>query len=126
DHYRGHTAELAELLTAEMGSPITFSRNLQIPIAQMILEYFIGLTSEYEFEERRTGRSLPTMVIKEPVGVVAAIAPWNFPQALMMMKVAPALLAGCSVVAKPSPETALDALALAAIFDVAGLPEGVL
>ena len=126
DRYRAHTVELAELLTSEMGSPITFSKNVQIPIAQMILEYFIGLAADYEFEEQRTGRSLPTTVIKEPVGVVAAIAPWNFPQALMMMKVAPALLAGCSVVAKPSPETALDALALAAIFDEAGLPEHVL
>lgn len=126
DDYRRSTGEMAELLSAEMGSPITFARTLQIPIAQMILEYFVGLAADFEFEERRTGRSLPTTVVKEPGGVVAAIAPWNFPQALMMMKVAPALLAGCSVVAKPSPETALDALALAAIFDRAGLPDGVL
>lgn len=118
--------ELADLITAEMGSPITFSRNAQGPIAQHILAYFIQLGSTFRFEQAREGLSLPALVVHDPVGVVAAIAPWNYPQALLMMKIAPALVAGCTVVAKPSPETAIDGLVLAEVFDEAGLPPGVL
>ena len=118
--------ELAQLITAEMGSPITFSRNAQGPIAQHILNYYIALGAQFPFEQAREGLSLPALVVHEPVGVVAAIAPWNYPQALLTMKLAPALVAGCTVVAKPSPETALDGLVLAEIFAEAGLPPGVL
>ncbi|HVW32908.1 MAG TPA: aldehyde dehydrogenase family protein, partial [Acidimicrobiia bacterium] len=118
--------DLAQLITAEMGSPITFSRTAQGPIAQHILNYYIALGADFPFEQTREGRSLPALVVFDPVGVVAAIAPWNYPQALLTMKVAPALVAGCTVVAKPSPETALDGLAYAEIFAEAGLPPGVL
>lgn len=118
--------ELAELITAEMGSPITFSRNAQGPIAQHVLGYFAALGRQFEVEQKRTSLSLPAMVIHDPSGVVAAIAPWNYPQALLLMKIAPALVAGCTVVAKPSPETAIDGLVLAEVFDEAGLPPGVL
>jgi betaine-aldehyde dehydrogenase len=124
--YSERAEELASLITAEMGSPITFSRKAQGPIAQHILNYFIQLGSVFEFEQRREGLSLPALVVHDPVGVVAAIAPWNYPQALLIMKIAPALVAGCTVVAKPSPETAIDGLVLAEIFDEAGLPPGVL
>ena len=65
-----------------------------------------------------------TLVVREPVGVVGTIAAWNFPQAILMFKVAPALLAGCTVVVKPATETSLDALLLAEILDAAGLPPG--
>ncbi|GAA5063568.1 betaine-aldehyde dehydrogenase [Thermocatellispora tengchongensis] len=124
--YAARAGELAELITAEMGSPITFSRQAQGPIAQHILTYFIRLGKRFEFEQARTGLSLPALVVHDPSGVVAAIAPWNYPQALLLMKIAPALVAGCTVVAKPSPETAIDGLVLAEIFDEAGLPPGVL
>ncbi|MFI5957573.1 aldehyde dehydrogenase [Cryptosporangium sp. NPDC051539] len=124
--YARRSGELAELITAEMGSPITFSRNAQGPIARHILNYFVQRGRRFETEQQRIGLSLPAVVLHEPVGVVAAIAPWNYPQALMLMKIAPALVAGCTVVAKPSPETALDGLVLAEIFAEAGLPPGVL
>ncbi len=124
--YAEHSNEIAELITAEMGSPITFSRNAQGPIAQHVLAYFTALGDRFEVEQQRTALSTPTTVIHDPAGVVAAIAPWNYPQALLLMKIAPALVAGCTVVAKPSPETALDGLLLAQIFDEAGLPPGVL
>ncbi|MGE0218464.1 aldehyde dehydrogenase [Mycolicibacterium sp.] len=124
--YAERSGELAELITAEMGSPITFSRNSQGPIAQHILNYFIELGKTFEFEQHRTALSTPALVVHDPVGVVAAIAPWNYPQALLLMKIAPALVAGCTVVAKPSPETAIDGLVLAEVFDEAGLPPGVL
>jgi aldehyde dehydrogenase (NAD+) len=124
--YAERADELAELITAEMGSPITFSRNAQGPIAQHILAYFTQLGTRFEVEQERTGLSLPALVVHDPCGVVAAIAPWNYPQALLLMKIAPALIAGCTVVAKPSPETAIDGLVLAEIFDEAGLPPGVL
>jgi betaine-aldehyde dehydrogenase len=124
--YAERATELAELITAEMGSPITFSRNAQGPIAQHILAYFTALGKQFEVVQERTGLSLPALVVHDPSGVVAAIAPWNYPQALLLMKIAPALVAGCTVVAKPSPETAIDGLVLAEIFDEAGLPPGVL
>lgn len=124
--YAANSDLIAELVTAEMGSPITFSRNAQGPIAQHILAYYAALGDRFEVEQQRTELSSPATVIHDPAGVVAAIAPWNYPQALMLMKIAPALVAGCTVVAKPSPETALDGLLLAQIFEEAGLPPGVL
>jgi aldehyde dehydrogenase (NAD+) len=124
--YAERAGELAELITAEMGSPITFSRNAQGPIAQHVLNYFVALGKQFEVEQAREGLSLPALVVHDPAGVVAAIAPWNYPQALLLMKIAPALVAGCTVVAKPSPETAIDGLVLAEVFDEAGLPPGVL
>jgi aldehyde dehydrogenase (NAD+) len=124
--YAEKAGDLAELITTEMGSPIAYSKRMQAPIAKVILEYNIGIAKDYPFEEERTGRSLPTRVIKKPVGVVAAITPWNVPQAAMMIKLAPALLAGCTVVAKPGPETSQDAFAMAELFDTAGFPPGVI
>jgi betaine-aldehyde dehydrogenase len=126
DLYPDSMEEIAQLITTEMGSPITYSRRLQAPVAKVMLDYFITLGKDYPFEEEREGRSLPTRVIKNPVGVVVAIAPWNAPQGTMMVKLAPALLAGCTVVAKPGPETALDALTTAELFDAAGFPPGVI
>ncbi len=124
--YASRSDELAYLITAEMGSPISYSRSHQGPMAQHILDYYTKLGEEFIFDQRREGRSAPALVLHDPVGVVAAIAAWNYPQALLIMKIAPALVAGCTVVAKPAPETAIDGLVLAEIFDEAGLPPGVL
>jgi betaine-aldehyde dehydrogenase len=125
DLYSDKYEDIAQLITAEIGSPIMFSRHAHVPIAKMMLDYYVGLAKDYPFEETREGRSLAARVIKEPVGVCVAIAPWNFPQAAMMLKLAPALIAGCTVVAKPGSETAQDALAMAELFDAAGFPPGV-
>jgi acyl-CoA reductase-like NAD-dependent aldehyde dehydrogenase len=117
---------LAELVTEEMGCPITLSRWMQGGVPRMILDAFLELAPEYPFTSLRRARTGNALVTREPVGVVAAVVPWNTPQSATMMKVAPALLAGCTVVLKPAPETPLDAYLLAEMFQEAGLPDGVL
>ena len=93
-----------------------------------MLRYYADLVESTPVEEQRTSQPLPgtTLVRREPIGVVAAIAPWNFPAVLSMFKIAPALAAGCTVVLKPSPETSLDAYILAEAAIAAELPAGVL
>ena len=93
----------------------------------MIFNYYADLASTFAFDEVRTGLLSPqVLVTKEPVGVVGAIAPWNVPLFIAAAKLAPSLVAGCTVVYKPAPETPFDAFRLAEIFDEAGLPKGVL
>jgi aldehyde dehydrogenase (NAD+) len=117
------SAEMAALITEEMGSPITFSQLGQTGQAQAVYSYFAG--SGYEQEEERPGMLGPVTVRREPVGVVAAIVPWNVPQFIIALKLAPALVAGCTVVVKPAPETPLDSYPLAEMLTEAGVPRGV-
>ncbi len=118
---------LAEIITQEMGTPILFSQLAQVGAPMMIFNYFAELGGTYATDAVRTGILSPeVLVTKEPVGVVGAIAPWNVPLFLAAAKLAPALLAGCTVVFKPAPETPLDAFRLAEIFVECGLPKGVL
>ncbi|TDD75044.1 aldehyde dehydrogenase [Actinomadura darangshiensis] len=123
--YAERQQEMADLVTAEMGSPIMFSVFGQAAIPQMVLQYYVDLAGTYTWEEERQGMLGPVTVAQEPVGVVAAIVPWNVPQFTLMLKLAPALIAGCTVVAKPSPETPLDSYLLAEWIREAGIPEGV-
>ncbi|MGC9538904.1 aldehyde dehydrogenase [Streptomyces sp. UG1] len=119
--------ELARLVTRQNGMPIAMSPIFNAHSPAAILRYYAGLARTLEWEERRpafTGGT--TLVRREPVGVVGAIVPWNYPQALAMMKIAPALAAGCTVVLKPALETSLDAYVLAEAATEAGLPPGVL
>lgn len=125
DLYAAASETMAELITGEMGSPIAFSRSAQVGSALGSLDSAIAVAESYPWEEQRKGRRGDVVVRREPVGVVAAIVPWNVPQFITMNKVAPALLAGCSVVLKPSPEAPLDALLLAELVEQAGLPAGV-
>ena len=119
--------DMAEIITREMGSPITFSGMGQVMAPMMIFNYYAELAKSYAFDEVRTGVLNPqVLVTKEPVGVVGAIAPWNVPLFIAAAKLAPSLVAGCTVVYKPAPETPLDAFRLAEIFAEAGLPKGVL
>ncbi len=119
--------DMAEIITREMGSPITFSGMGQVLAPTMIFNYYADLAGTYAFDEVRTGVLNPqVLVTKEPVGVVGAIAPWNVPLFIAAAKLAPSLVAGCTVVYKPAPETPLDAFRLAEIFEQAGLPKGVL
>jgi aldehyde dehydrogenase (NAD+) len=115
--------EMAELITAEMGSPISFSQIGQVGQAQAVYGYFGALSVDWE--EERAGMLGPVTVRREPVGVVAAIVPWNVPQFIIALKLAPALLAGCTVVIKPAPETPLDGYLLGEMLDEAGVPKGV-
>jgi aldehyde dehydrogenase (NAD+) len=126
DHLRSRLAEIAQLITAEMGSPITFSNRIQAPVPLMLLDYYRELAATFPFEEHRAGLSGPALILREPVGVVGQIVPWNAPLVLTMVNLAPALIAGCTVMVKPAPETPLDAYLLAEAAMAADLPPGVL
>jgi acyl-CoA reductase-like NAD-dependent aldehyde dehydrogenase len=124
--YAERRREMAELITAEMGAPISFSKLAQATLPVAIVNAFVDIAAGYRWDESRPGAfGGEILVRREPVGVVAAIVPWNMPQFLIAGKLAPALLAGCAVVVKPAEETPLDALLLAELVEQAGLPEGV-
>jgi aldehyde dehydrogenase (NAD+) len=118
-----HTSELC---TREMGAPIAFSRHGNGLLPAAVLRYYAALVQKVDMEEIRPSASGHTIVRREPVGVVGAIVPWNAPQVLAVAKLAPALAAGCAVVLKPAPETALDARVFGEAAAEAGLPSGVL
>jgi aldehyde dehydrogenase (NAD+) len=113
--------ELARLIAQEVGMPLKMSSRIQagLPIANFA--NYAKLLREFSFEQR-VGNSL---VVREPVGVVAAITPWNYPLHQITLKVAPALAAGCTVVLKPSEIAPFNAFALAEVIEAAGLPKGV-
>ncbi len=113
--------EIAELITAELGMPIKLSQRIQAGLPVAVLDSYIQLLESYEFSER-IGKST---IHKEPVGVVAAITPWNFPLHQLMIKVAAALAAGCTIVVKPSELAPLNAFVLAEIVESCGFPPGV-
>src|SRR5271165_2054259 len=120
-------ADMATIISTEMGSPVSWAQLGQVLAPTMVFNYYAGLADTFAFDEVRSGVLNPEVLVsKEPVGVVGAIAPWNVPLFIASAKLAPALLAGCTVVYKPAPETPLDAFRLAEIFSDAGLPDGVL
>ncbi len=121
---QSRSEELAQLITKEMGSTITFSTLAQVPAPLAFLRYYSDLARDFQFDEIRTAGGT-SIVTHEPVGVVGAIVPWNTPLLTTMLKVAPALAAGCSVVLKPAPASPLDAFVLAEALHEAGLPAGV-
>jgi betaine-aldehyde dehydrogenase len=117
--------ELAEVLTDEVG--VVYKSNVANNHgAVMLLNYYADMADKEGLEEVRVALKGPVTVRHEPVGVVAAIVPWNGPFFLLLLKVAPALAAGCTIVAKPAPETPLSAYYLAQAAEAAGLPPGVL
>ncbi|MFK8016435.1 MAG: aldehyde dehydrogenase [Gammaproteobacteria bacterium] len=128
-----HIDELAELETLDQGKPLAVGRWAEIPGAAEQFRYFAGLCSKLEssvipssIAYQPPGKRVHAYTLNEPVGVVAAITPWNSPLVLMSMKIAPALCAGCSVVLKPAEDTSLTALRLGELCIEAGLPAGVL
>jgi aldehyde dehydrogenase (NAD+) len=124
--YAAAIPDMAAVITEEMGSPITFSNLAQSPAPWMMLNTFLQVAAEYPWEERRQGAIGGEIIVRrEPVGVVAAIVPWNVPQFVTMSKLAPALIAGCTIIVKPSPETPLDGFKLAELLEQAGIPKGV-
>jgi aldehyde dehydrogenase (NAD+) len=123
---RNRAASAAELVSRENGMPIKQSRAVNGAFPAALLEYYAALIAKSEPEEIRPSRIGHTIVRRDPVGVVGAIIPWNYPLALAAMKIAPALAAGCPIVLKPSPETSLDAVFLGEAAIEAGLPPGVL
>ncbi len=116
----------SKLVSQENGMPITLSSMFNGAAPGMLLQMYAELIKTLPLEEVRKSPSGSTIVRREPVGVVGAITPWNYPQVLAMFKIAPALAAGCTIVLKPSPETALDSYVFGDAAQEAGLPPGVL
>lgn len=126
DAIMAHQEPLARLMTLEQGKPLAEAMG-EVAYGANFIEYYA------EEAKRMAGETLPShgadkrlLVVREPVGVVAAITPWNFPLAMITRKVGPALAAGCTVVIKPAEATPLTALALAKLAEDVGLPAGVL
>jgi aldehyde dehydrogenase (NAD+) len=120
-----HTEEFAQIITAEMGAPISQSRAIQVPNPIRILDAYLQTAITYPFRSVRRSENGQALVLREPVGVVAAVVPWNVPLSLTLQKLAPALIAGCTVVLKPAPETPLDAYLVAQLLEESGCPPGV-
>lgn len=126
DLIMAHSDELAQILTREQGKPLEEARG-EIVYGAGFVEFFA------EQAKRIYGETIPSqkpdsriVIIKQPIGVVGAITPWNFPNAMITRKVTPALAAGCTAVVKPAENTPLSALALAVLAERAGIPKGVL
>jgi succinate-semialdehyde dehydrogenase / glutarate-semialdehyde dehydrogenase len=117
--------DLGAILTAEMGKPLAEAKG-EVAYGASFIEWF-GEEAKRVYGETIPGhqRDKRIMVIKQPIGVAASITPWNFPNAMIARKVAPALAAGCGFVARPAAETPLSALALAVLAERAGVPAGV-
>jgi len=124
-HLRARRRELAELSVDEAGIPVCFAHARENgPIA--IFEYYANLAREFPFREARRGALAEALVVREPIGVVAAIVPFNGPLMSATAKIAPSLAAGCPIVFKSAPETPLDGFAIADAAEAVGLPPGVL
>jgi aldehyde dehydrogenase (NAD+) len=118
--------EIARLETLHNGKPIFESRQIEVPAAAECFQYFAGWADKIHGETIPVKGNYLTYTLREPIGVVAAIVPWNFPLLLTAWKVAPALACGNTVIIKPASQTPLTALALAEIAQEVGLPPGVL
>jgi acyl-CoA reductase-like NAD-dependent aldehyde dehydrogenase len=124
--YGDRRSEMAALITSEIGAPISFAQRAQVALPWTMMNAFCDLAEAYPWREARPGLYGSDIAIRrEPVGVVAAIVPWNMPQFLIVTKLIPALLAGCTMVLKPAPESPLNALLLAEMIAESGLPDGV-
>ncbi|WCO69186.1 aldehyde dehydrogenase [Iamia majanohamensis] len=117
---------IAELISTENGCPVSWSLMGQVFAATMVADQYVGLADSYPFTDMRAGMMGPSEVRQVPIGVAAGIIPWNVPLFLSMLKLAPAMIAGCTMVLKPAPEAPLDAYVLAQVLTDAGLPPGVL
>ncbi len=113
--------ELARLITSEVGTPIDYSRMAMVGTPRVVARSYSKILLDFEWEEEIRN----SLVVKEPIGVVGMITPWNFPLHQIIGKVAPAIAAGCTMVLKPSKEAPLNAFVLAEILHEIGLPRGV-
>jgi aldehyde dehydrogenase (NAD+) len=126
DELESRAAETASRVTQQNGMPIVVAEQFEGGFPPLLLRYYSQMVVD-QAEERRAGMLGGTaVVLREPIGVVGAIVPWNVPQGITFLKIAPALAAGCTVVLKPAPETVLDAFLMAEAAKAAGLPDGVL
>jgi len=124
---QARSQDLADTISAENGSPKQWSLMGQVFSATMVLDTYVRLAAEFEWVNTRTGMMGNTVrVRKAPVGVVAGIIPWNVPLFIAALKLGPAMVSGCPIVLKPSPETPLDSFLLAEAAIEAGVPAGVI
>jgi betaine-aldehyde dehydrogenase len=121
DAYGARTSEIASLVTSEMGSPASFAEAAHGIGPLVLMQQTLQFAESYAWTERRGTGAL----VREPSGVVGIITPWNVPQVTIVAKLLPALVAGCTVVVKPAPETPLDAMLLGVLLAEADLPPGV-
>jgi aldehyde dehydrogenase (NAD+) len=119
--------EMAQRVSMQNGMPISIARQLEGGFPLIVLRYFAKLLETASFEDERPHLLGGTTIVRrEPIGVVGAIAPWNYPQTLAAFKHAPAMAAGCTMVLKPSPETVLDAFLFAEALEASDIPAGVI
>ena len=122
---RQHADELALLETLDMGKPIRESRNTDIPLAADCIQYYAEAVDKVYDEIAPTGPNALTMIYREPLGVVAAVVPWNFPMLMSSWKLGPSLATGNSVILKPAEQSPLTAIRIAELAAEAGIPQGV-
>ena len=118
---KDRSEELSQLITSEVGTPIEYSRMAMVGTPRVVSRSYAKILDDFQWEEEVRN----SLVVKEPIGVVSMITPWNFPLHQIIGKVAPAIAAGCTMVLKPSKEAPLNAFVLADILDGIGLPDGV-
>jgi hypothetical protein len=121
-----HTEELAALDGADAGKLLLLGKMIDIPAATQMLRYYAGAADKIHGDVLRVSGKYQGYTLKEPIGVVGVIIPWNFPTMMFFLKVSPALAAGCSVVVKPAEQTPLSALYYAHLAKLAGVPDGVI
>ncbi|PYC47699.1 aldehyde dehydrogenase family protein [Litorivita pollutaquae] len=123
--YMSRSEEMAQAISTEMGAPIDLARTAQVGAGMAHMKNFINAAKGFDFNKPLSEKFNDTRIIYEPVGVAALITPWNWPMNQITLKVVAALVAGCTMVLKPSEESPLDALLFAEMVDAAGIPAGV-
>jgi len=123
--YKARAEEMAQTISQEMGAPIDLARSAQVGAGAAHLKNTIRALKSFNFEHPLGDHAPDNIILHEPVGVCALITPWNWPMNQVMLKVAPALAAGCTIVLKPSEISPLSAMLLTEMIDSAGFPEGV-
>ena len=123
--YKGQAEDMAQAISSEMGAPIALARTAQVGAGAGHLKNTIRTAKGFAFERPLGDHAPCDMILYEPVGVCALITPWNWPMNQVMLKVAPALAAGCTMVLKPAEQAPLSAVLLAEMIDAAGFPPGV-
>lgn len=126
EEYERRGTEIAHRVTAQNGMPTSLAQKWETANPAQLLRFYADLATAQEDEIRPGVKGKKVLVTRSPLGVVGAIVPWNVPQSITFLKLAPSLAAGCTVVLKPSPETVLDAFLVAEAAEAAGLPDGVL
>jgi phenylacetaldehyde dehydrogenase len=127
DLLMAHADELAEIETLDNGKPLRDTRQVDLPVGAELLRYYAGWATKLKGETTQIGDpgDYQAYTLREPIGVVGQIIPWNFPLLMAILKIAPALAAGCTLVLKPAEETPLSALRLGDLILQAGFPPGV-